>query len=145
MESTLSKKSSFDDETLRSCSPSKPMPREVQGFEEEDEAAENAAPQGSQTDLERTMPPVKTDKEAIEEYESMRAQDRMNSRKWTKGKTSIYVDAFNLALDTVLDEEGNLFEEAEMSVFENWRGLPYEAQYLYALHYSYSLKCSPNP
>ena len=110
------------------------MPREVQDFEEEEEAAENAALQSSQTDLESTLPPVKNDKEAIEEYETMRAQDRMNSRKWTRGKTSIYVDAFNLALDTVLEEEGNLFDDAEMSVFENWRGLTYEAQYLYVTH-----------
>ena len=37
---------------------------------------------------------------------------------------------FNLALDTVLDEESHLFDEAEKAVFEQWRALNYEAQYL---------------
>ena len=133
LESTLSRTPSVDNESLRSYSPSKPMSREVQDSEEEDEATENAALRSSQTDLESALPPVKTDKEAIEEYESMRAEDRMKSRKWIRGKTSIYVDAFNLALDTVLEEEGNLFDEAEISVFDSWRKLNYEAQYLYVL------------
>jgi Fanconi-associated nuclease 1 len=46
-------------------------------------------------------------------------------------KSSIYVDAFNLALDTVLDEESHLFDEKEMDVFRQWRELDYEAQYLW--------------
>jgi fanconi-associated nuclease 1 len=94
----------------------------------------------SQTDLESALPPVKTDKEAIEEYEATRRaeqssigglQDRLGSRTWVKGKSSIYVDAFNLALETVLEEERDLFDDAETIVFEQWRGLSYEAQYLY--------------
>jgi Fanconi-associated nuclease 1 len=40
------------------------------------------------------------------------------------------VDAFNLALETVLDEEAHLFDEAEMEVFRKWRELDYESQYL---------------
>jgi fanconi-associated nuclease 1 len=90
------------------------------------------------TELESALPPVKTDKEAIDEYESMRAAEdvpedlksRLSRRSWTKGKTSIYVDAFNLALETVLEDEGHLFDEKEMEVFNQWRGLEYEAQYL---------------
>lgn len=92
-----------------------------------------------QTDLETALPPLKADKEAIAEYEAFRAsqndipsdsEGRLNQRKWVKGKSSIYVDAFNLALETVLGDEGHLFDEAEMEIFEQWRGLSYEAQYL---------------
>ncbi|CAK7271917.1 hypothetical protein SEPCBS119000_004852 [Sporothrix epigloea] len=46
-------------------------------------------------------------------------------------RSSIYVDAFNIALDTVLEQEGHLFSEKERAVFSAWRGLDYEAQYLY--------------
>jgi Fanconi-associated nuclease 1 len=98
------------------------------------------------TDLESALPPVNTDKEAIEEYEAFKtsqnevikteegiegAEERFGDRKWARGKSSIYVDAFNLALDTVLDEESHLFDEAEMEVFKQWRDTEYEAQYLY--------------
>ncbi|TVY30474.1 Fanconi-associated nuclease 1-like protein [Lachnellula hyalina] len=91
------------------------------------------------TELESALPPVKTDKEAINEYEAMRAGDevsydlksRLSQRAWTRGKSSIYVDAFNLALDTVLEDEGHLFDEKEMKVLSQWRELEYEAQYLY--------------
>lgn len=93
-----------------------------------------------QTDLESALPPVSTDAEAIEEYEAFKAsqeedkadtEERLRDRTWIRGKSSIYVDAFNLALDTVLDEESHLFDEAEMEVFRIWRSLNYEAQYLY--------------
>ena len=91
------------------------------------------------TELESALPPIKTDKEAIVEYESMRAagqdipgdvQAHLGQSRWTKGKSSIYVDAFNLALETVLEDEGHLFDEKEMEVFNQWKGLEYEAQYL---------------
>jgi Fanconi-associated nuclease 1 len=90
------------------------------------------------TELESAMLAVKTDEEAIQEYEAMRAagdipdelKSRIQQRSWTKGKSSIYVDAFNLALDTVLEDEGHLFDEKEMEVFSQWRSLEYEAQYL---------------
>jgi Fanconi-associated nuclease 1 len=94
-----------------------------------------------QTAFENSLPAVATDKEAIEEYEAMRAsqasQDeadnassRIDTRQWVRGKSSIYVDAFNLALDTVLEDESHLFDAEERCVFEQWRGLSYEAQYL---------------
>jgi Fanconi-associated nuclease 1 len=95
-------------------------------------------PTSSQTELETSLPPVKADKEAIEEYEASRAaeedpslEEKLGKRKWRQGKSSIYVDAFNLALETVLDEEAHLFNEAEMEVFRAWRSLTYESQYLY--------------
>jgi Fanconi-associated nuclease 1 len=92
------------------------------------------------TDLESALPPVKSDEEAIEEYAAFKAsqeetkeetEERLKDRNWVRGKSSIYVDAFNLALDTVLDEESHLFDEAEMEVFKVWKALDYEAQYLY--------------
>jgi Fanconi-associated nuclease 1 len=81
-----------------------------------------------QTDLESALPPIKTDEEAIKEYQAFKSAE--GKREWIRGKSSIYVDAFNLALETVLDEESDLFDEAEMTVFKRWRDLNYEAQYL---------------
>ena len=130
LESTLSRTSSLDEDGSGSFSPSKAMPRSIQDSEDEDRDYQDGVPPSSQTDLESALPQIKTDKEAIEEYETMHAQDRLKSRKWRKGQSSIYVDAFNLALDTVLEEEGDLFDSAELAVFEAWRGLTYEAQYL---------------
>lgn len=98
-----------------------------------------------ETALESALPHVDADEAAIEEYEAMRAsqvsagesmKDGPSSsdgdrRKWVRGKSSIYVDAFNLALDTVLEDEAHLFADEERVVFEEWRKLDYEAQYLY--------------
>ena len=95
----------------------------------------------SQTDLETSLPPVQTDEHAIQEYETSNAEQgdetepglhvRLRDGVWQKGKSSIYVDAFNLALETVLDEESHLFHEAELEVFRQWKELSYESQYLY--------------
>lgn len=94
----------------------------------------------SQTDLETSLPAVQTDEHAIEEYEALKAEGedeaepglhvRLRDGVWQKGKSSIYVDAFNLALETVLGEESHLFNDAEMEVFKQWKELPYESQYL---------------
>ncbi|PLB42659.1 fanconi-associated nuclease 1 [Aspergillus candidus] len=98
------------------------------------------APSNSQTELESSLPAIKTDIEAIEEYESSQQQEdgsepdlhgRLQNGGWRKGRSSIYVDAFNLALETVLDEEAHLFSEPELEVFRRWKDLSYEAQYLY--------------
>ncbi|KAJ5833220.1 hypothetical protein N7474_001531 [Penicillium riverlandense] len=106
------------------------------------EDAETQIPPSSQTDLETSLPPIKTDDQAIEEYEASHAAKqeddaepglhvRLRDGVWQKGRSSIYVDAFNLALDTVLAEEAHLFDEAEMEVFKQWRELSYQSQYLY--------------
>lgn len=97
------------------------------------------------TELESVLAPVNTDKEAISEYELMGAagelipndlKERLDKRKWAQGKSSIYVDAFNLALETVLEDESHLFDEAETEVFNQWKALDYDAQYLLVvLHY----------
>lgn len=92
------------------------------------------------TDVENALPPTQSNEEAIEEYEAFKSsqvnasQDGLSDKTppmWMKGRSSIYVDAFNLALDTVLDEESHLFDAKEMDVFLQWRELDYEAQYLY--------------
>jgi len=102
-------------------------------------SVEEEKPPSRPTDLESALPIVKTDKEAIAEYEAMKAaeqadsgdsQNRFKERSWTRGKSSIYVDAFNLALETVLEDEGHLFNEKEIELFNQWRNLDYEAQYL---------------
>ncbi|KAI9894526.1 MAG: hypothetical protein M1814_001880 [Vezdaea aestivalis] len=93
-----------------------------------------------QTELESAFAPVKVDKDAIAKYEALRSDDtvegldiheRSAQRKWVPGKSSIYVDGFNLALDTVLSLEANLFDEKEHAVFDEWKRLDYEAQHLY--------------
>lgn len=126
-----------DDYIIRSPTPNL-VSREIPDSEAESD--DNGPTQSSQrTDLESALPPVKTDKEAIADYEATRAAEeivpsdlhgRLGQRKWVPGKSSIYVDAFNLALETVLEDEAHLFDEAEMAVFEHWRNLGYEAQYL---------------
>lgn len=99
----------------------------------------------SQTELETSLPAIQTDEDAIKAYEASKAEQdadagaepglhvRLRDGVWQRGKSSIYVDAFNLALDTVLDEESHLFNEAEMEVFKQWKELSYESQYLYVL------------
>ncbi|CRG86634.1 Fanconi-associated nuclease 1 [Talaromyces islandicus] len=102
----------------------------------------NEDAKGSQTELETSLPLIEADQEAIEQYESSKAtavkeeqlttlQRRLGERKWQKGRSSIYVDAFNLALETVLEDEAHLFDEPELEVFNKWKNLSYEAQYLY--------------
>ncbi|KAG8420990.1 hypothetical protein J3458_002898 [Metarhizium acridum] len=92
------------------------------------------------TAFENVLPPTQTDADAIEEYEQTRSSQKetdddgatANTKSlWIRGRSSIYVDAFNLALDTVLEEESELFDEKEMEVFRRWKELSYEAQYLY--------------
>ena len=94
----------------------------------------------TKTDLESALPPIDTGAEAIEAYQAFKAsqedasegaEERLKDRSWIRGKSSLYVDAFNLALDTVLEDESHLFDEAESEVFRIWRDLNYEAQYLY--------------
>jgi len=128
-----------DEDDLGRHSPLRHSAREIPDSEAESEEDEEFPSSARSTELESTLPPIKTDKEAIAEYEARRAAEavsapdlhaRLGQRKWVQGKSSIYVDAFNLALETVLDEEAHLFDGAESSVFEQWRNLSYEAQYL---------------
>ena len=135
-------------------SPRKPLPRkrlkdEIPDSEGDDENLNASTEAPRATQLEATLPPVQTDEEAIEAYEAYKAGEdankqqnqkqsnggttlsRLESRSWTRGRSSIYVDAFNLALDTVIEDEVHLFNEAELDLFRQWRELNYEAQYLY--------------
>jgi Fanconi-associated nuclease 1 len=92
--------------------------------------------------FEAALPHVRVDEQAIEEYEASQgerrakeeerctAAERLNNRQWIRGKSSIYVDAFDLALDTVLDEESHLFNGPELALFKHWRELSYETKFL---------------
>lgn len=103
----------------------------------------------SQTDLETSLPTIETEEQAIREYEASQEKDevdqeprlhaRLRDGSWQKGRSSIYVDAFNLALETVLEEESHLFDEAELHIFNEWKGLAYESQYLYEYTHKVSL------
>ena len=113
---------------------------EIPNSEDDDDALDEGQSKPARlTELESALPLIKTDKEAIAEYEAMKASEqgneetlrgRLEQRKWAKGKSSIYVDAFNLALETVLEDERHLFDEKELEVFNQWRYLEYESQYL---------------
>jgi Fanconi-associated nuclease 1 len=132
-------------------SPKKPPPtprksthrREIPDSDAEDDEqvvkSEEKDEEVHKTDLESALPQIKVDDEAIEAYEAFKAsqedhnevaEERLEKRTWIRGKSSLYVDAFNLALDTVLEDESHLFDEAETDVFRIWRELSYEAQYL---------------
>lgn len=91
------------------------------------------------TDFENALPPTEASQEAIEEYETLKSSqsnvgeenpNRKIAPLWIKGRSSIYVDAFNLTLDTVLEEESSLFSSKELEIFSQWKKLNYEAQYL---------------
>lgn len=90
------------------------------------------------TDFENAMPPTEASQEAIEEYETLKSSQNNDEEPpnkkiaplWIKGRSSIYVDAFNLTLDTVLEEESSLFSIKELDIFNQWKNLNYEAQYL---------------
>jgi len=64
-------------------------------------------------------------------------KERLDTGNWTKGRSSIYVDAFNLALETVLEDEAGLFDEMEIEVFNQWKALDYDAQYLLVATWCY--------
>ena len=141
-DSSLSRRSSDDEDEHDRISPSRrPPSREIPDSEAESDDEEESRPKTNhKTDLESALPAVKADKEAIAKYEASRAagaagnldlHGRLGQKKWVQGKSSIYVDAFNLALETVLEDESHLFDEAEMAVFEQWRCLSYEGQYLW--------------
>ena len=145
LKSTDSSISRREDSDLENEGRTSPLPRTpVRSSREipdsEAESDDDTVPQhlNRKTELESALPPIKTDKEAIAEYEATRAAEaesldlngRLGQRKWVSGKSSIYVDAFNLALETVLEDESHLFDEAEMAVFEQWREMSYEGQYL---------------
>lgn len=95
-----------------------------------------------ETTIENSLPHIETGVDAINEYTALRASQLAEGNpadkaavgnegpQWAKGKSSIYVDAFNLALDTVLEDEAHLFDEKEIAVFDQWKSLSYETQYL---------------
>ena len=104
-----------------------------------DEAEDLSRPSNfRKTDLEAALPLIDENAAAIGKYEAHHENESTtSSAKWIPGRSSIYVDAFNLALDTVLEDESRLFDEAENSVFQHWRDLNYEAQYLYVAIINY--------
>lgn len=142
-----------DDSTSLLGSPPTPSPiiersprkqrRAQPGATTEDEAEHDQVVDvnSSATQLEAALPTVLNDEEAIEAYEAYKAgqtadvsddlHTRFDNRNWVRGRSSIYVDAFNLALETVLEQEDHLFDEAEKELFTQWSQLSYEAQYLY--------------
>ena len=138
-EEDLTSRDVSEAESFTTTSCPRQLKTEILDSEEELDSEDEDQGDHRLTELESALPFVKTDKEAIAEYESHRfsivsaSEDlkaRLDQRTWTRGKSSIYIDALNLALETVLEDEGHLFDEAEQEVFRQWRLLDYESQYL---------------
>lgn len=116
--------------------PSKRVKREISDSEDDEPIWEHKElnddidqRHGRATDFENALPDAPGEAEA--EYEAIKSSQEVKAPAlWVRGRSSIYVDAFNLALDTVLEEESHLFDEQEKDVFRQWRELDYEAQYL---------------
>ncbi|KAL6834165.1 VRR-NUC domain-containing protein [Trichoderma sp. SZMC 28015] len=115
-------------------------PQEVAAVEAFPDETDQRRSKERVTEFENALPPTETNEEAITEYETLRSSQNNAGEEssgvktaplWIKGRSSIYVDAFNLALDTVLEEESSLFSSKESEIFKQWRSLDYEAQYLY--------------
>lgn len=92
----------------------------------ESSSGSNDEPPPSQLDQDGEFTGLESSLPQLTDYEAITREENSGLRR-----SSIYVDAFNLALDTVLDEEGYLFDEREHEVFGRYRKLDYEAQYLY--------------
>lgn len=81
-------------------------------------------PDRDNSDVTSSLPPLPDNEDQSER------PSKSGKRTYT---SSIYVDAFNLALNTVLKDEAYLFSEEEAEVFAKYRSFEYEAQHLYAL------------
>lgn len=114
---------------------------DIDSFAPDTDAGETKPDTDSPTELESALPNLNQGKDAIVDYESIQPSetyinipkylgDNLSTQILPNGRRSIYVDAFNLALETVLGEESHLFDEREKKVFDEWNGLSYEAQYL---------------
>jgi Fanconi-associated nuclease 1 len=143
------KQSPYDDPGGKLMSDtSKIYPEETQRWEEAG-SGDNSEYPCSLAELETAQLSVETGKEATLKHKTLRATDesapaelgaRLHSGITATSRSSIYVDAFNLALDTVLKDECHLFNSTERGVFDHWKSLDYEAQYLLVL--SSLLSCS---
>ncbi|KAK0392774.1 hypothetical protein NLU13_2269 [Sarocladium strictum] len=125
------------DEADQSDDSSAAEPQRWKATDEDGEAQRNGR---RPTGVENALPPAEFEEDAIQEYETFKLSQNSDHQNdatgkerpaWVRGQSSIYVDAFNLALDTVLAEESSLFDEKELDVFRQWKGLPYESQFLY--------------
>jgi fanconi-associated nuclease 1 len=128
-------------------SPRRPSGRDLKVSKREAEETEQPVNDVAETNyhhpaIEDALPPIPSEEEALAEYDAFKSSQNARddgdqestAPKWERGKSSIYVDAFNLALDTVLEDESHLFDAKELAVFDAWRSLGYEAQYLSVSH-----------
>ena len=119
---------------------------EIPDSESEDEDRSYQSMESGQpkiTDVENALPPVDSE-DALQEYEAIKSSQPVEEAgqanddgttvqtrpMWMRGRSSIYVDAFNLALDTVLEEESHLFDDREKEVFRQWKELEYQTQFM---------------
>lgn len=131
---------SDDSESIQTRPARIQVKRDVDDGVMEEEERDDSQHHHQTTDIESALQTTDGEREAIEEYEALKSSQASapddgttatTQPLWIKGRSSIYVDAFNLALDTVLEEESHLFDDKENEVFDQWKNLGYEAQYLY--------------
>ncbi|KAF3484051.1 coiled-coil domain-containing protein MTMR15 [Arthroderma uncinatum] len=101
------------------------------------------APFDQEAGLEESLPSVKADEDAIEEYEQWKAsvydegkpeeiQYQPVEKKLARREgRSIYVDAFDYAFRVVWEDGCHLFNEAEKALLNYWKSLCYESRYLF--------------
>lgn len=94
------------------------------GKKSESESEQEDSPSFADNGLYASLPLPNDHDTAIREYTA--------TEKYRK---SIYVEAFNLALDTVLKDELHLFSDSEQEIFAKYRSLEYEPQFLYDQSY----------
>lgn len=129
----IGKKGKDKQKAIKSESKSEPESEERshdegEGSQSLEALASSPGPRDSDEGLGASLPIIDAFGEVVQEYEV--------SAKYNQ---SMYVDAFNLALDTVLKDESHLFSEAETEVFAKYRSLDYEAQNLYSSLYYWLL------
>ncbi|KAI5289450.1 hypothetical protein KEM52_000785, partial [Ascosphaera acerosa] len=107
-------------------------------------AAVRDIPEAAQSALDLTLPAPQDDTpdrqtegddspagDDAEDNQRLSPRERIARRFWRKGQSSIYVDAFDMTLDEVLESEQYLFDEPELALFDQWRTLSYGARFLY--------------
>lgn len=82
-------------------------------------------------ELPRSSVPTEQNVESISKAERdtrlkshIKVEDDEPMEYWDRPRESMYVTAFNTAIDTVIEREGHLFSEEEMKIINIYRNLP---------------------
>ena len=62
--------------------------------------------------------------DSLESQRKVKAESTGEDEVWDRPRESMYVTAFNTAVDTVIEREGHLFSPEEMNIIDIYRSLP---------------------